>query len=258
VFCQAATCGDGFLWAGNEECDDGNDDDSDACPTSCEDAYCGDGFKWQGSEECDDGNNVDDDGCQNSCIANVLPNLMRCGNSGRDVSVFLPQGYNMQVVVGCTPDEDTQALVITRSGNNMYNANEIKTYVEGGGIVLTEYSASDEVFNAVFGGGASENGSHGSCRDVAPTVVQFNQNDQFWQDNQWQAIQLADSGCGRVNVDSWNGVTALAGWDNSNAAIGYREAGSGRVWLTDFDWQDNENYPFDYTADLMKYMVITK
>jgi hypothetical protein len=233
-------------------------DDTDACPTTCEDAYCGDGFKCIGEEECDDGNMVDDDSCQNDCIANIKPNLLRCGSSSRDVSVFIPMGVNMQVVASCVPDEDTQAMLITRSGANSFDANAIKAYVEGGGIVLTEYSVSDNVYNAVFGGGAAEGSSFGSCRDVAPTVVQFNPNDKFWQDNNWQMIALNDTGCGRADVDSWNGVTALAGWDNNNVAIGYRNAGAGRLWLTEFDWQDNENYPFDYTKQLMSYMVINK
>jgi cysteine-rich repeat protein len=31
---------------------------------------CGDGFVYEGMEECDDGNNVDNDLCQNDCISN--------------------------------------------------------------------------------------------------------------------------------------------------------------------------------------------
>ena len=54
--CQGATCGDGVVQAGLEECDDGNDDDSDGCLTSCRLARCGDGFVQTGLEECDDGN----------------------------------------------------------------------------------------------------------------------------------------------------------------------------------------------------------
>ncbi|MBN1774639.1 MAG: hypothetical protein JXB32_25485 [Deltaproteobacteria bacterium] len=45
-------CGNGRVEAG-EECDDGNADDTDDCPTSCEWAYCGDGYEWDGHEACD-------------------------------------------------------------------------------------------------------------------------------------------------------------------------------------------------------------
>ncbi|MCA9712640.1 MAG: hypothetical protein KDK70_42825, partial [Myxococcales bacterium] len=46
----AATCGNGVTDPG-EECDDGNDDDTDACPSTCLDATCGDGFAHARSEE---------------------------------------------------------------------------------------------------------------------------------------------------------------------------------------------------------------
>ncbi len=65
--CDAASCGDGFLWVGNEECDDGNLVDADDCPSSCELPYCGDGFPWMGMEQCDDGNLVDTDACLSTC-----------------------------------------------------------------------------------------------------------------------------------------------------------------------------------------------
>lgn len=102
--CQAeAKCGDGIVWAGQEECDgeegcsegcewmaecgnnmveagedcdDGNKDDSDACPSgegACKaKAMCGDGFTQTGVEACDDGNVMDDDDCpsgEGKCVA---------------------------------------------------------------------------------------------------------------------------------------------------------------------------------------------
>jgi cysteine-rich repeat protein len=65
-----AACGDGFKQPG-EECDDGNDVDTDACTSACTEATCGDGFKQPG-EGCDDGNDVDDDACSNSCVPGGL------------------------------------------------------------------------------------------------------------------------------------------------------------------------------------------
>jgi cysteine-rich repeat protein len=65
--CQLARCGDGFVQAGVEECDDGNDIDTDDCPSICQLARCGDGFVQAGVEECDDGNADDTDGCLTSC-----------------------------------------------------------------------------------------------------------------------------------------------------------------------------------------------
>ena len=54
----------------NEACDDGNDEDRDACRSNCIIAECGDGVlrndleaNQAGFEACDDGNGVNTDGC---------------------------------------------------------------------------------------------------------------------------------------------------------------------------------------------------
>ncbi|HLV65202.1 MAG TPA: DUF4215 domain-containing protein [Polyangiaceae bacterium] len=64
--CRRARCGDGFVQAG-EECDDGNSDETDDCLSECKVAECGDGFVHATDEECDDGNDRDDDDCLSSC-----------------------------------------------------------------------------------------------------------------------------------------------------------------------------------------------
>ena len=63
--CADAVCGDGIVGP-NEECDDGNQDNSDACTNGCANAVCGDNIVGPG-EECDDGNQNDADGCTNAC-----------------------------------------------------------------------------------------------------------------------------------------------------------------------------------------------
>lgn len=61
-----SVCGNGIVEA-NEPCDDGNEDEDDACLSGCIAAECGDGVVWSGVESCDDGNDVDDDACSNNC-----------------------------------------------------------------------------------------------------------------------------------------------------------------------------------------------
>lgn len=51
--CRRARCGDRIVDAG-EQCDDGNENETDGCTSSCVADHCGDGRK-QESEECDDG-----------------------------------------------------------------------------------------------------------------------------------------------------------------------------------------------------------
>ena len=73
IECVTARCGDGHEWAGVEDCDDGNRIDSDACLSSCVPATCGDGFVHTDEEACDDGNDDDTDACI-SCV------MARCGD----------------------------------------------------------------------------------------------------------------------------------------------------------------------------------
>ncbi len=67
-----AECGNGAVEAG-EACDDGNDVDEDACPSGaggCKaEAKCGDGYVWAEMEGCDDQNGEDLDECSNACAA---------------------------------------------------------------------------------------------------------------------------------------------------------------------------------------------
>jgi cysteine-rich repeat protein len=63
VTCLPGVCGDGIVQAG-EQCDDDNDITSDACP-ACQLAFCGDGYMQAGVESCDDGNMSSNDACTN-------------------------------------------------------------------------------------------------------------------------------------------------------------------------------------------------
>lgn len=70
--CTRVACGDGVLnVVAGEGCDDGNDDNQDACLNECVSATCGDGFIQGGVETCDDGNIFDEDGCSSVCRIEV-------------------------------------------------------------------------------------------------------------------------------------------------------------------------------------------
>ncbi len=74
--CKVATCGDGFVQAGVEACDDGpaNADAPDKCRKSCKLPICGDGIK-DAAESCDDGNQNDSDACSNACTQSNPPQI---------------------------------------------------------------------------------------------------------------------------------------------------------------------------------------
>ena len=56
---------------GIEACDDGNQDDTDACLNNCERARCGDGVTRAGVEDCDDGNAEQTDTCLSDCTLHL-------------------------------------------------------------------------------------------------------------------------------------------------------------------------------------------
>lgn len=184
------------------------------------------------------------------------PHVLVCGSVQRDVTTFFPAGSDLTLVSGnCSPDANTQALLITRYGGSGISATALQDYLSAGGIVLTEYSISHLVWNATFGTSVPPGSSWGACKDIIPSVVQFSPSDPFWLNNTFQPLQVNDTGCGYA-VGHFPGLTPLLGWASNGVSVGYRDVGAGRLWITDFDWQDNEVYPYaDYTAGLMGYML---
>lgn len=64
-------CGDSIVQQDQgEECDDGNEGDTDACRNNCLLPRCGDGTLSDG-EQCEDGNTISGDGCSDQCVPDV-------------------------------------------------------------------------------------------------------------------------------------------------------------------------------------------
>jgi cysteine-rich repeat protein len=74
-----AACGNGQLDPG-EQCDDGNADNTDSCTTQCQNAVCGDGFVLAGTETCDDDNNLTEE------CAYGLASCSVCNSTCQDVA----------------------------------------------------------------------------------------------------------------------------------------------------------------------------
>ncbi|MCK6573847.1 hypothetical protein L6V77_22440 [Myxococcota bacterium] len=185
--------------------------------------------------------------------------LMRCGNSQRDVATFVDAADNLQVVVGCVPDANTQAMLVTRGGlaQAAPNAAAWRNYVQAGGIIITEYNASDEVYNAVFQANVAQGNGFGNCQDNINPVVRDNLNDAFWVANGALPVANAqNSGCG-MNMASWGQpIVRLGGWDANSTSLAYRDLGTGRVWLVETDWQDPEAGFGPEARQLMRYMIL--
>lgn len=91
-----------------EECDDGNQNDTDVCRNDCTfSPICGDGTTDVG-EECDDGGNVSGDGCSGQCT------MEACGN----------QRLDLGEVCDSTPGCATDCLSVTTCGNSTVDSGE--------------------------------------------------------------------------------------------------------------------------------------
>jgi len=66
--CVPATCGDGYVWVGHEDCD-GGDHETATCNRDCTTSVCGDGVvNKTAGEDCDDQNHTSGDGCDDHCF----------------------------------------------------------------------------------------------------------------------------------------------------------------------------------------------
>lgn len=140
-------CGDGELGDG-EECDDGNEVDTDECTNICTDAACGDGIVQDGTDECDDGNDIDDDDCTNSCT------LPACGDGVLQAEEECDDGNDLDgdsCTNTCTPatcgDGIIEEGVEECDDGNMTDddmcSNECMTPVCGDGIVQADEECDD-------------------------------------------------------------------------------------------------------------------
>jgi len=98
----APVCGNDVLES-DEECDDGNAGNGDACLATCVPAACGDGYLWGGSEECDDGafnSDADPDACRGDCTPQDI-----CGDVDQDGDVTASDALAiLQVAIGLGAD----------------------------------------------------------------------------------------------------------------------------------------------------------
>ncbi len=192
-----------------------------------------------------------------ACQVQTRPILMLCGDSSRNVGTFLPlNGPTMRVLNACNPGDTTQAMLVTRSGAGQLDANQVRTYLSRGGIVLTEYDVADEVFNLVFGTDveqAAGNGS-GQCSDEVMPGVQLNPDHQFWRENRFVEGE-GGRGCG-FDVSAFPSITSLGGWNADTVSLAYRDRGAGRLWLVAADWQDRDNGFEDDSRGLMQWMIL--
>jgi hypothetical protein len=188
-------------------------------------------------------------------VAAQRSKLMRCGSSSRDVTTFIPSGVELTLVTSCTPDADTQALLVTRSGAASLSDVVVQAYVSSGGIVITEFNVSDEVFNMVFGTAVAQGARLGACADNVNPAVRFRKKNPFWQ--AFAFVPETQTGCGH-DLQAFPGITPLGGWSSpaGSVSLAYRELGQGRVWLVESDWQDASGSFNETSRRMLGYMIM--
>ena len=167
---QGQTCGNGIV-EGTEECDDMNPDETDDCLSTCVAASCGDGFVWAGNETCDDGNMTNGDGCNNDCepSGSIMTEATVDLDGGKDIAygVTMDAAGNV-IAVGRlssggalsawirkydpdlnpiwtrtfkTMDGNAWARGVATAGNTVYATGRLTVAGEGGNMWLRRYDS---------------------------------------------------------------------------------------------------------------------
>ena len=184
--------------------------------------------------------------------------LAVCGASDYDVANFVPLGSGLRVVHSCAPSDAMRAMLVTRSGFGTLNAAALQTYLDRGGIVITEFMSGVPVYNLAFGTShpAPSFGQQiGGCQDNINPAVQLSAGDPFWAANAPFVAEL-EPGCG-FDLAGLSGVTPLgsAVSDPNTVTLAYIDKGPGRLWLVESDWADGEATFNARSLQMMRYMV---
>lgn len=135
------------------------------------------------------------------------------------------------------------------------NAAAWRAYVSAGGLVITEYSVAENVYNAIFQTNVAAGNMLGACSDNINPAVRFTLADPFWIANGALPVQANLTGCG-LNMQGWNQpIVRLGGWDANSTSLAYRDLGAGRVWLVEADWQDNQAEFNAASRQIMRHMI---
>ncbi|RMD51147.1 DUF4215 domain-containing protein [Candidatus Parcubacteria bacterium] len=136
---QLGNCGDGVV-DDDEECDDGNSDNTDSCTNECTLNVCGDGYVYEGEEQCDEGelNGVACDSeydstctyCSDTCIK-VTNSGDYCGDGeingdelcdGSQVPYYY---YNVDLGINGTCDSEDAGEVSVDDDGNEYTCTQV-------------------------------------------------------------------------------------------------------------------------------------
>lgn len=181
--------------------------------------------------------------------------IMFCGSTERAGADLYGAAGPYTEVNSCTPTPDTQTLLVTRDGTIAGNGADWLAFLNGGGVLITEYDISHTVYNEIYGTAYPQGSGFGECQDNAMPQVKLNPTHPFWQANDIDVTPAMQGGCGFDMMALTSGepeVTELGATLLGAIMFAIRPQGDGVLILLEADWQDNDP---DYTADSQLFMA---
>ncbi len=197
------------------------------------------------------------DGTNYSAADSVMvtgsPSILLCGSSSRSIAALFPA---FAVESGCVPEAHHSAMLVTRYGIGSVNGAELKSYLQGGGKVIGEWSINDELYNLAFDAAVVQGAWNGSCQDNIMPELQLTPSDPLWRAVAFEATADSVSGCG-YDMQAFPAIVPLGGWNDTagSVSLAYRALGAGRLWLVEADWQDPDPTFSGGSRFLLEYMI---
>lgn len=187
-------------------------------------------------------------------------NINYCGSTSRSgASLYSGGGGGLTESNTCSPDNNTKALFVTRTGTVSGNGASWLAYLNAGGVIVTEYRSATRVYNEIYGKSILTLAILGNCGDNAMPAVKLNPTDPFWVSNAGLVETATGAqGCGNditpiVTADP--AVTPLGGFSGGGIQLARKFQGSGVLFLLEADWQDPEPSYTPSSKSLMGAMI---
>lgn len=172
-------------------------------------------------------------------------NINFCGTTARTGSNLYTGLGSLTEVQSCTPDNNTQAMFVSRNGTITGNGVAWLAYLNAGGVIITEYSKAAAVYNEIYGTSVTTPTRMGNCQDNVMPAVILNPSDVFWTTNSGLTVTpSSNQGCGYdlTPLTTADGtITPLGGFDGGGIQLARKVQGSGVLFLLEADWQDNQS-----------------
>jgi len=156
------------------------------------------------------------------CVNRAVLSL--CGNSDRPLSGLYSGIGPFDEEFTCAPNNDVQAMFISRDVLVAGRGPAWLAYLNGGGRIITEYSNGAAVYNEIYGTAYPDGGQAGGCHDNPMPSAKLNPTDAFWVANPIPVTAPSAEGCGYDLAGLVSGepaVTPLGARDSDTSFVAF-------------------------------------